>query len=132
MDNALNGVEIDRTYPRFEMSLLYTLTNDGLSVKLVNDSIVDYETEPLLYVDILPYFGAASTTDTGYTLIPDGSGVIIDYNNNRSYASPYEQRIYGDDLAPFKNINEVKKENKDLTTDIYDLEDGVSITVKNK
>ena len=114
MDNALNGVEIDRTYPRFEMSLLYTLTNDGLSVKLVNDSIVDYETEPLLYVDILPYFGAASTADTGYTLIPDGSGVIIDYNNNRSYASPYEQRIYGDDLAPFKSINEVKKENINL------------------
>ena len=114
MDNALNGVEIDRTYPKFEMSLLYTLSSDGLGVKLINDSIVDYETEPLLYVDILPYFGAASVTDTGYSLIPDGSGVIIDFNNNRSYASPYEQRIYGDDLAPFKGINEVEKEKINL------------------
>lgn len=132
MDNALNGVENDKTYPKFEVSLKYTLTDDGLSVEVINDSIVDYSTEPLLYIDILPYFGAANKNDSGYTLIPDGSGVIIDFNNERSYASAYEQRVYGADLAPYTGINSVNKERISLAMFGMKVNDNGFINVVEK
>lgn len=98
-DNSQYGIVIDRTYPRFEVSIQYTLTNEGLEVKLVNESIVDYEDAPLVYIDVLPYFGCGLSTDEGYALIPDGSGILLDFNSKRSYTSAYEARLYGTDYS---------------------------------
>lgn len=39
-------------------------------------------------------------------MIPDGSGVIIDYNNSRSFAMPYQQRVYGKELAVNARVKE--------------------------
>ena len=94
-----NDIVIDKTYPTFEVAISYILTTDGLDVKVINESIVDYESHPLAYIDVLPYFGSVDENINGYSLIPDGSGIILDYNTNRSYANRYEERIYGRDLA---------------------------------
>lgn len=98
-DNLQYGNTQNRTYPKFEVAIRYTLTNDGLMVELVNESIVDYEDAPLVYIDVLPYFGCGTTSDQGYALIPDGSGVLMDFNAKRSYTSTYEARIYGTDYS---------------------------------
>lgn len=98
-DNNQYGIVIDKTYPRFEVSIKYTLTDEGLDVQLINESIVDYEDAPLVYIDVLPYFGCGLSTDEGYALIPDGSGIILDFNSKRSYTSAYEARLYGTDYS---------------------------------
>lgn len=105
-DNAEFGVVVEKVYPTFEASLKYTLTDKGLDIELVNDSLRDYSDAPLIYIDVLPFLGAASTTDEGYAMIPDGSGVLIDFNNNRSYATRYEQRIYGRDYGKTKKTTD--------------------------
>lgn len=33
---------------------------------------------------ILPFFGAGSTTESGYLLVPDGSGALMNFNNGRT------------------------------------------------
>lgn len=107
-DLQLSGIVYEDTYAYVEIAIRYTITEDGFHVEVINDSIVEKEKFPLVHLDLLPYFGCGSTTDIGYAMIPDGSGVLIEFNNNRSFAMPYQQRIYGKELA----INQRIKENQ--------------------
>ena len=100
-DQQENGIIVKDKYPYFEIAVRYELTNDGLTVTLVNDSIVEKENYPLIYIDVLPYFGAGTLDDEGYMMIPDGSGALIRFNNDRSFALPYNKRIYGYDYAEY-------------------------------
>lgn len=103
-DLELAGIQYEDKYPYFEIAVRYELSAEGLAVRLVNESIYEKEKFPLVYVDLLPYFGSATTEDVGYTLIPDGSGALIEHNNGRSFAMPYLQRIYGADAAEIKPV----------------------------
>ena len=118
-DNLKFGVVNEKTYPTFEVSMKYTLEDEGLKVEVINESIVDYEQYPLIYIDILPYFCATTYEESGYSLVPDGSGAILDFNNNRQYASNYEQRIYGNDLAKSSKIMENK--NTKISFGVYGM-----------
>lgn len=103
-DQESNGIKIEDKYPYFEISIRYSLDESGFNAQIINDSIVEKEKYPLLYVDLLPYFGAGTLTDEGYLFVPDGSGGIIEFNQQRSFALPYNKRIYGRDLASFELI----------------------------
>lgn len=106
-DNEENDLEIEDKIPYFEVSIKYILEEDGLVVKLINESIVEKEKFPLIYIDLLPYFGTGEIEDSGYLLVPDGSGALINFNNSKTYAKPYSQRIYGDDKGiPYKAMPE--------------------------
>ena len=118
-DNTEHGVVVEKTYPTFEIAIRYTLEEEGLQVELIRESIVDYEKYPLIYVDILPYFSATNIKESGYSLIPDGSGAILDFNNNRAYATNYEQRIYGDDLG--KMTHTIKAEKTKISFGVYGM-----------
>lgn len=103
-DQESNGILVEDRYPYFEFSVIYTLTNQGLKVDIPNAAFVEKEKYRLAYIDVLPFFGAGSTTDVGYSLIPDGSGALIDFNTDRAFALPYMQRIYGGDQAIIQSI----------------------------
>lgn len=103
-DFKAHGIVVEDTYPYFEIAVSYTLTETGLEVELINDSIVEKEKYPLIYIDVLPYFGAGTTTDEGYLFVPDGSGALITFNSNRSFALPYNKRIFGKDYATYEPI----------------------------
>lgn len=107
--DAYNVVYED-TYAYVEIAVRYTLTEKGFEVRLINDSIYEKEKFPLVYVDLLPYFGCGSLTDTGYAMIPDGSGVLIDFNNERAFGVKYQQRVYGKELAVNRPVMENEAE----------------------
>jgi len=100
-DQESNGIKIEDKYPYFEVAIRYSLSNNALDVKLINESLVEKEKYPLVYIDVLPYFGAGTTDDDGYLMIPDGSGAIIEFNQERAFSLPYNKRVYGNDLASF-------------------------------
>ena len=102
------NVVYEDTYAYVEIAVRYTLTEKGFEVRLINDSIYEKEKFPLVYVDLLPYFGCGGLTDTGYAMIPDGSGVLIDFNNERAFGVKYQQRVYGKELA----VNQPVMENE--------------------
>lgn len=109
-DLEMFGIAHEDLYSYIEVAISYTLTSKGLDIKLINDSIVEKEKYPLLYIDLLPYFAAATTSDSGYTFVPDGSGALIEFNNNRSFALPYNQRIYGKELAVIRETMQTARE----------------------
>lgn len=64
---------------RFSMNIW--LEDDRLCVSIDDDSIQENSTYRLMSIEPLPFFGAAEDTETGYTLIPDGSGAVMDYHS---------------------------------------------------
>ncbi|HHT39269.1 MAG TPA: hypothetical protein GX001_02185 [Acholeplasmataceae bacterium] len=107
------GFESAKKIPYFEFVIAYELNEDGFSIKLKNESIFEEEDFPIAYIDILPYFGAGKMGDNGYTVIPDGSGVLIDHNNNKYDTLNYEKRIYGSDLA-IGSAESIKPETQEI------------------
>jgi len=109
--NAIKEVGVNtnvKITPVFTLSLEYALTDSGLTVTVPNDSI-SYDTEnfTLLTITLLKYFGAdtPSVSGDGYIFVPDGSGALININNQSENRREYiSGRIYGNDPA-FEQTN---------------------------
>lgn len=95
-----NYTGADAAPPRFRMSLEYTLNENGLEVRLPANGIeFDESTYQFKTVNILPYFGAGSNENNGYTVIPDGSGAIIRYEDFKGKSVNIAGTMYGSDYA---------------------------------
>ena len=105
LDNLEHDIITTKKYPTFEVSLKYELSDEGLHVTLVNEAIVDTQDYPIIYIDVLPHFGAAADFDSGYIVVPDGIGALMEFNNNKEFAKDYEKRIYGFDYANYNQLN---------------------------
>ena len=66
----------------FEVPVEIELLNDGINASVDMSKVVfEDEKYSLVEVTLFPYFNAATTTDKGYTFIPDGSGVLVRYED---------------------------------------------------
>ncbi len=86
----------------FRMSLEYTLDQYGLTVRLPANGIKFNEaTYSLNYIRILPYFGAGSSENKGYTMIPDGSGTLLRFEDivKQGTSRIISGQLYGQDYA---------------------------------
>ncbi|MDF2699011.1 MAG: Uncharacterized protein K0Q49_567 [Haloplasmataceae bacterium] len=120
-DNKTFGFESAKAIPTFQFSVKYTLTNEGLDFKLINDSIVESSEFQIAYIDILPYFGSGNIDSNGYVMIPDGSGVLIDFNNNKYTSLPYSKRIYGADNAISSTTAKTPEPQENITLPMYGM-----------
>ena len=100
----------------FEITVKYTLTEDGFKASVDTETIVyDDENYFLISIDVLPYFGAADKkNDNGYAFLPDGSGTIVRFEDLRAINSSnnISTSLYGDDYAYYK----VSLKNQELAT----------------
>lgn len=86
--------------PVFRMSLEYTLSESGLVVSLPANGIRFDETlYKLQSITVLPYMGAGTYTNEGYTFIPDGSGALMDYADFSGRNTSIAGTVYGTDFA---------------------------------
>lgn len=78
-----------------------TLKTDHLEVRIVTDAITEENPEKFLLrsVKLLPNFGAAGKNDTGYVMMPDGSGALMHFNNGKYMMEDYFADVYGKDKA---------------------------------
>ncbi len=100
-DHSETGYEgADAAPPRFRVALEYSITDNGISVSCPANSIEfdesAYQFDTLIY---LPYFDAGSNTYTGYTLIPDGTGSLVRYEDVKGTPYNISGVMYGDDFA---------------------------------
>lgn len=79
------------------LSLKHTLEEDYLKTELLFDKTDDLGDIELMSAGVMPFFGAGGTQEDGYLFIPDGSGALIRFNNNRTSARDYEEDVYGSD-----------------------------------
>ncbi len=82
-DHAMTEYEgTEQDPPLFKMALEYYLDENGLTVRLPANGIRYNETKyQLSYIMILPYMGAGSSDNTGYTFYPDGSGTLVRFED---------------------------------------------------
>lgn len=88
--------------PIFNVALVYRLEGDDLVVEVPMDGITYNPDYPLTTLNILPAFGSAGLTETGYILVPEGSGAIINYNNGKTKQPTYKANLYGWDWASIR------------------------------
>jgi len=98
-DNAEQGIAVEDSRAEFEVAVKYTLTDHGFEAKIINASIVEKNNAPIIYIDFLPFFGSSTEKDSGYVVIPEGSGILINHNSGKNYAG---KRLYGPDIANSK------------------------------
>lgn len=95
LDNALASSD----KPVFNISMIYRLDGDDLVVEVPLNEVESKEEYPLVYLSILPYFGAGTKEDTGFMLVPEGGGSIINFNNGKTSQNSYYANMYGWDMA---------------------------------
>ena len=88
-------------FPFFKIPLDIVLTEDGLTAS-IDTSLVSYDEKgfPLTKIWMLEYFGAGKCGQEGYMLVPDGSGAVIEFNNDKKKDMPLlSSKLYGLDSA---------------------------------
>lgn len=93
-----SGIRIDYTFVKeeFVIPVLYSIDTKGMTAQILNSEIKETGENTVTKIILLPYWGAASTKENGYFLVPDGSGALINFNNGKS-TSNYQQNIYNTD-----------------------------------
>ncbi len=81
-----------------------TLVEEDIEKEMLNNDGSTY-TKVTQYrlkaVYLFPYFGSNNFQINGYSMVPDGSGALIRYTDNRS-STAYIERVYGEDEGVMK------------------------------
>lgn len=95
------GVEVLFDFPKagFAIPVRYSIKGDAFSATIAADRIEQRDKYRLVNIYLMPFFGAGSLRDDGYLFVPDGSGALIRFNNNKSIYRGYNERVYGGDQA---------------------------------
>jgi hypothetical protein len=94
---ALGG-EAQEESLSFSVVLEYRLQGDSLKVSVPVSAISEKGGGKIFRIQLLRSFGAAGPGETGYMVVPNGSGSLIRFNNGKNNAAAYSQYIYGMDL----------------------------------
>lgn len=103
IDAARYSQDKTQDIPKFNISIQYELTDDGLLVTIPMKEIKFRDKYPIVEIRPLPYFGAGSAQDEGFMLVPEGSGAIINFNNNKQTQNPYKSDVYGWDYGTLRD-----------------------------
>ena len=102
-----DGIQVEYYFRKMgiKIPVTYTLGEDYLQVSVDTAKISEKhdasDEEPILAQQLafLNSFGAADSREEGYFVIPDGSGAIINFNNEKYTAKAYSQLIYDVDTT---------------------------------
>jgi hypothetical protein len=97
ISKSASAIRVTYTFASIQISIPveYRIGPDYLEASVIVDEITEEERYRILTVGLLPFFGAGGLSDTGYLVVPDGSGALISFNNNKSNYDEYEAPIYG-------------------------------------
>ncbi len=87
--------------PLFKVAIEYYLDDDGLKVRVPASDIRFSSAFKLSSITVLPYFGAGSTEETGFTLLSDGSGSIVKFEDVALSKNELTitSKVYGQDYS---------------------------------
>ncbi|MFD0616596.1 DUF5696 domain-containing protein [Paenibacillus sp. GCM10027629] len=114
--------------PRFVIPLVYELDGEDLIVRIPAGEVVDTVEFPLHNVNVLPFFGAAGTSEDGYMFVPDGTGALIHLNSPKKLVRSYELPIYGMDETPWPDKIDFRLSEKSRLP-VFGIKQGEHATV---
>ena len=98
-----NGIRVVYDYEEagFTVPVEYTVEDDHLRASVKVSEIKESEPANIATeLTVLGSMGAASDSEEGYFVIPDGCGALVRFNNNRTLQTNiYQQRVYGNDVT---------------------------------
>ncbi len=100
--------------PLFKVALEYYPDENGLKVRCPSSDIrFDSSSYSVTSISFLPFFGAGSSSDVeGFTLIPDGSGAIVEFEDVKD--SVNELTITGKMYGPDYSYHQITGKNQEI------------------
>lgn len=89
--------------------LRLTLLDDGIYAEVLTGKIEEKNNYLVTGIELLEYFAAGANTDEGYIVVPDGSGAVIEFNNNKHSYPELSIPIYGNDASLSEEDNDTAK-----------------------
>ncbi len=84
----------------FRFAIEYSLDENGIMISMPANSITyDSSNYTLVNVKLLPYLGAGNNDNTGFTLLPDGSGTITRFEDIKGKPFTLTGKLYGKDYS---------------------------------
>ena len=98
---ADNGVYVKFQFEKqeFEIPCFFGITEDAFVARILGEEIQQHGPLQVSSVSLLPFFGAGTREEDGYMVVPDGSGAIINFNNQKQTYMGYSQSVYGRNLT---------------------------------
>ena len=97
-DNEAVGYDIVvENFARFNIPVEFILEDDSLKASIPASAITSPPGYYLTKIALLPYFGSAGLDEEGYLFVADGSGAIINFNNEKKMPYSYTLPVYGED-----------------------------------
>ncbi len=101
-DLEISGYEPEEDFfACFKFYMDVTIEDGNLKVNIPTDNIT-YDDEHFTLAKITPlrYFGSGKSSEEGFVFIPDGSGVVIDFNKiGLKSTTSLTRTVYGDDYS---------------------------------
>lgn len=95
-----SGVRVEYTFGEgFMIPVSYVLDGDGFVATILYHELDNPQEVPINDIALLPNFGLAGEDCDGYLVVPDGSGALIHFNNQKHAAPVYTKMVYGSDEA---------------------------------
>lgn len=95
------GIRVDYLFKSLNMHIpaVYTIDDHTLTARILLDEIEEGDVAYLIGIKLLPSLGAANSEQTGYALIPDGSGALLNFGGADTVSATYEATVYGEEKA---------------------------------
>lgn len=109
----------------FTIPVKLSLKEDYLHIELMIDKIKELGSSRVLYVKLFQTFGAAGLNDTGYVLIPDGTGSLMEFNrgvlNSYEFGAEGEGNFYAPNPTEVANQSYFTNWNEPLRLPVYGM-----------
>jgi len=106
----------------FVITTDYILGPDYLEVRIPDSGLQENDEFVIVYLEVLPFFGAATDFDEGYMVFPDSSGAIAPFHADHGrYAKQFEEYVYGPEDYPFIEYDPMRPVNRQVPMPIFGL-----------
>ncbi len=135
-DREMAKVEVEGEVPiTFVVPIDYTIKNDYLEASVYMKGVVENGGGAIHNIQMLNFFGAAGKDETGYILVPNGSGSIINFNNGKGKlrsGNDYSEYIYGlDPMVADYTVREVSESSKLSLFGIFRESSAIFATIES-
>lgn len=131
-NREMEGSGVEGAVPvSFEIPLEYRLVGDSVEVSVPMSAVKENGGGAIYRISLLRFMGAAGTDESGYLLVPNGSGSLINFNNGKTTAQPYSEFVYGmDPLAAELTVRENTEDVKMALFGIFREDSSVFATIE--
>lgn len=112
VDSGTVNLHVDFMEGKLSFAMVVSLEENGLCVRIPQDSLTETDEVKLVSIQLCPFFGAAKPGEDGYVLYPDGSGALMHIAAyKKEQPEFYSYPIYCEDKADFAALEEAEYQN---------------------